>query len=257
MIDSHCHLEQKDYDNDREQVIEKCKEQLKAVITSCALPKDFEKTMKMIENHKNFIFATIGIHPEFIKEISEKEKDDFLEIIKKNKDKIVGIGETGLDYWYIKEKEWQEKQKQWFIQFIELGKELKKPLIIHSRESEEECVKILEDNDAKNVLMHMFGANHLTKRVIENGWSISINAILLKSKKHKKVIRDAPLDRILLETDAPWLAPESLGSERKLRNNPTYIRIVAEKVAEVKKLDFKKIWDQCCQNSINFFNLPL
>ncbi len=130
-------------------------------------------------------------------------------------------------------------------------------MIIHSRKSEQECVKILENNDVKNVLMHMFGANHLTKRIIDNEWFISINTIILRSKKHKKVIRDAPLERILLETDAPWLAPETLGTEKKARNDPTSIKIVAERVAEVKKLDFEAVWKACGQNSIKFFNLPL
>ena len=91
MIDCHCHFEQKDYDKDRDEVIEKCRKQLQAVVTSCAHPKDFELTMKLAEKYKGFVFATVGIHPEYIKEISEQKKNDFIELIKANKDKIVGI----------------------------------------------------------------------------------------------------------------------------------------------------------------------
>jgi TatD DNase family protein len=115
MIDVHCHLEQKDYDKDRDDVIEKCKKELKAVITSCAHPRDFDLTLQLTEKYKNFVFACYGIHPEYIKEVSEKEIDEFLDSLVKNKDKIVAIGETGLDFWWTKEEEWKQKQRELFI----------------------------------------------------------------------------------------------------------------------------------------------
>ncbi|MFQ6020904.1 MAG: TatD family hydrolase [Candidatus Aenigmatarchaeota archaeon] len=257
MIDVHCHLEQKDYDNDRDDVIERCKKELKAIITSCAHPNYFDLTIKMVEKYKNFVFTTCSIHPEYVKEISKNKIDDFIKLIKKNKDKIVGIGETGLDFWYIKEKSWREKQKELFIKMINLAKELGKPIVIHSRNSEEDCIEILENNNAKNVLMHMFGANQLTKRVIDNGWLISVNAIILMSKKHKKVVRDTPIEKLLLETDAPWLNPETLGKEIKKRNDSLTIKLVAEKIADIKKTSFEQVWNQCGKNAINFFKLSI
>jgi TatD DNase family protein len=257
MIDVHCHLEQKDYDNDREEVIEKCRKELKAVITSCAHPRDFELTMRLVENHNGFVFASCGIHPEYVKDISEKEKDDFLDLIVKNKEKIVAIGETGLDYWYIKEKEWQERQKELFVELINLAKELDKPLIIHSREVFEETLDILENNDAKKVNFHMWGANQLLKRILDNGWYVSMNTIILKSKKHKKIARDIPLERLMLETDSPWLAPKRLVEGADERNDPTSIKIVAQKIAEIKKIDFEEVWQKCGENAVNFFNLNI
>ena len=255
MIDIHCHLEQKDYDSDREQIIESCRKELKAVISSCAHPRDFELTMRMVEKHKGFVFASCGIHPEYVKEVSEQEKDDFLDLIVKNKDKIVAIGETGLDYWYIKEKEWQDKQKELFIEMIGLAKELNKPLIIHSREVFKETLDILENQDAKRVDFHMWGANQLLNRILENGWYISMNTIILKSKKHKKIAKDVPLERLMLETDSPWLAPKRLLEGLEVRNDPRSIKIVAEKVSEIKKLPFEEIWQKCGENSIKFFEL--
>jgi TatD DNase family protein len=257
MIDIHCHLEQKDYDKDREDVIEKCRKELKAVITSCAHPRDFELTMRMVENHNGFIFASCGIHPEYVKDISEEQKDNFLDMIVKNKEKIVAIGETGLDYWYIKEKEWQERQKELFIELINLAKELGKPLIIHSREVFEETLDVLENNDAEKVNFHMWGANQLLKRILDNGWYVSMNTIILRSKKHKKIARDIPLDRLMLETDSPWLAPERLTEGKEARNDPRSIKIVAEKIAEIKKLPFDEIWQKCGQNAVEFFNLNI
>lgn len=251
MIDSHCHLEQRDFDLDREEVIEKCKKELKAVVTSCAHPKNFDLTIQMVEKHKNFVFCTVGIHPGSVKEINEKEKDEFLNLIKENKNKINGIGEVGLDFDYIKEKEWQEKQKEWFVEFISFAKELDLPLVIHSRDAYEEAVKILEQEGAKKVLLHMFGANDLIKRVIENDWFVSMNTIVLRSKKHKKVVRDMSIEKLLLETDSPWL-----GLEGK-RNDPTSIKIVAQKISEIKKLSFEDVWKKCGDNSVKFFNLNM
>jgi TatD DNase family protein len=257
MIDVHCHLEQKDYDKDRDEIIEKCKKELKAVITSCAHPRDFDLTLEITEKYKNFVFATCGIHPEYIKEISEREVEETIEKIKQNKDKFVAIGECGLDFFWIKEAEWQQKQRELFIRLIELAKELKKPLVIHSREAYEETVKILEQEDAKEVDMHMFGDNHLAKRVIDNGWFISINTIILKSKSHKKIARDCSLERLMLETDAPWLAPKKLLEGIDEKNDPTSIRLVAEKIAEIKKIAFNEVWKRCGENAIKFFKLPI
>jgi len=257
MIDVHCHLEQKDYDKDRDEIIEKCKKELKAVITSCAHPKDFDLTLQLTEKYKNFVFASCGIHPEYIKEVSEKEVDDFIERIKQNKDKIVAIGETGLDFWWTKEEEWQQKQKELFIRLTSIAKELRKPLVIHSREAYEETLRILEQEDAKEVDMHMFGDHHLTKRIVDNGWFISINTIILRSKSHKKIARDCPIERLMLETDAPWLSPKKLLEGIDEKNDPTSIRLVAEKIAEIKKVNFEEVWNRCGENAIKFFKLPI
>lgn len=257
MIDCHCHLEQPDYNSDRDAVIENCKKELKAIITCSAHTKDFDLTMDMTEKYKNFIFAAAAVHPEYVKDVSEQEIANFFEKLKQNKNRIVAVGETGLDYFWVKEPEWHKKQKELFVKFINLAKQLDKPLIIHSREAEAECVKILEEQNAKKVVMHMFGANQLTARVVQNGWFISVNAILLKSKKHNKVVRDCPLEQLLLETDAPWLAPESLGTGQKIRNTPLTIRAVAEKIAEIKKIPFETVWNACAKNAIRFFRLPI
>jgi len=252
MIDTHCHLEQKDYDNDRDDVIKKCIDAgLKGIITCCAHPDDFRLTMEMVEKYKGFIFATVSIHPEYIKEINDKVVEQFFDVIRKNSDKIVGIGETGLDYYWIKEPEWREKQKELFEKHIQLAFELDKPIVIHARDAFDDTIEILESFNCRRVQMHMFGAHHLTKRVVDNGWFISVNTILFRSKKHKKIVRDTPLENLLLETDAPWLG---LGGKR---NDPTAIVKVAEKIAEIKKVSFEEVWIRCARNAVRFYELPL
>ena len=251
MIDVHCHLEQKEYAEKRNELIKNLKKELKAVITCCAHPKDFELTLELVKTHPNFIFATAGIHPEYVKEISEKEKDEFLEKIKANKKFLVGIGEVGLDYHWIREEEFRRKQREWLSEFIDFSKEVKLPLVIHCRDADEDCLKILETNDAKKVLWHLFGAKHLMKQVMENGYYISIGPILLRSKKHKKIIRDYPLERIMTETDSPWFpVNEKIGY-------PTNVKYVIEKIAEIKKKSFEEIEKITETNAFNFFSLSL
>jgi TatD DNase family protein len=146
----------------------------------------------------------------------------------------------------------QEKQKELFIQFISLSRELSLPLIIHARDSYEDTIKILKMEDAKLVMMHMFGANLLTKQIIENDWYVSMNAIVLKSKRHKKVVRDTPMQRLLLETDSPWLAPEGFGNKR---NDSTSLKFIAKKIADVKKVSFEEVDKVTTENAINLFQL--
>jgi len=251
MIDCHCHLSEPDYQKDRDRVIEKCKKQLKAVITCCAHPNDFNLTMQMLEKHKNFVFATLSIHPIHIEEFNEKQKDEFLDLIVKNRDRIVGIGETGLDYYYYKNIKWQQKQKELFAKLISLAKELKKPIVVHSRDSTEDAVKILEQEDAKQVLMHLFGVRHILTRVLENNWFISVGPIAQRSKKHKKIIRDTPLEKIFLETDSPWFGPEGK------KNDPTAVLGVAKRIAEVKKLNLGEVDRITTDNAIKFFDLKI
>lgn len=248
MIDVHCHLEQKDFDSDRQQVIEKCKSELKAIVTCCARPDDFEKTMKMVSENPGFVFAAAGIHPEYVKEISEDERQKFIEKIRSKKSQVVAIGETGLDYHWISEPDWREKQKKMFIEFINLAKELELPLIIHSRDAMSETLDILEEYKAEKVLMHLFGDRSQLERVIGNGWSISIGPLIKQSKTHKKLARDCPIENIMLETDSPWFG---FGK----RCEPTSIKLVAEKIAETKKLDFETVWQTCGDNARKFFSV--
>ncbi|MCX8194421.1 MAG: TatD family hydrolase, partial [Candidatus Pacearchaeota archaeon] len=210
MIDCHCHLEQKDYEKDRAKLIEHCKNELKAIVTCCAHPKDLLLTLKLVKENRNFIFCSVGIHPEYIKEISERETSETIKEIEENKREIVAIGETGMDYYWTKEQEFREKQKILFKKMIALAKRTDLPLVIHSRDATEDTIKILEQEDmkGKKVLMHLFNERRLLQRVIENGWLISIGPGIKKSKDIRKIARDAPINKILLETDSPWFAQE-------------------------------------------------
>jgi TatD DNase family protein len=250
MIDAHCHLEQKDYDPDREEVVSICKEILKAVVFSCASPKDFQKSLEIVSKYSGFAFLTAGFHPEYVKEFSSEEIDKYFSLIKQNKDKIVAIGECGLDYHWIKEEGWRGKQKELFVRHINLAKELNLPLVIHSRDAEEECLKILEEQKAEKVLLHFFSDKDLVDRAISDGYFISINTLVLQSKSIRKIMKKTPLERLITETDAPWLG---FGK----RNEPIAVKRVIEKIAELEKIPFEKLDEATTRNAKDFFKLKI
>lgn len=250
MVDVHCHLEQEDFDKDRQKVIGSCREKLKSIITCCCHPRDFDLTLDLVKRYKNFIFGAFSIHPEYIKEISEEEIEDFFKKLRENKENITGIGETGLDY-IIEEAEFREKQKDLFLKFIQLAEDLGKPLITHSRRAFFEVVEILEERRIKSVLMHFFTAEELLPKIMENGWFISVNTTLLNSKKIKRIVEALPLEKILTETDSPWL-----GGEGK-RNSPLTVKSVIEGISEIKRMRFEEVDRITTQNAIEFFKLPI
>ena len=149
MIDTHCHLDQEDYDKDRSQKIKKWKEEIDAVITSCAHPRDYDLTIQLVNNYKDFVFASASIHPKYIQELGENQIKKYIEKIESAKNSFIAVGETGLDYNWVKESNWQIKQKELFKKFIVLSQKLNLPLVIHSRDATEEVLEILEkaDND--------------------------------------------------------------------------------------------------------------
>ncbi|MCD5396492.1 MAG: TatD family hydrolase [Candidatus Pacebacteria bacterium] len=249
MIDVHCHLEQEDYQKDRGKVVEGCKKELRAVIDSCCHTQDFDIGLELAEKYKNFFFLCVGIHPTYIEEISDKETKKAFDWIEKHKDKIVGIGETGLDFKVAKEEPQKEKQKNLFLKFIDLARSLDKPLVVHSRKAFFDSVEILEKTGAKKVLMHFFTEPKLVPKILENGWFVSVNTTLLTSKDIKKIVKELPLERIMTETDSPWLG------ENGKRNDPRRVKPVIEEIARLKNLSFEEVDEITTQNAIKFFNL--
>ena len=252
MIDSHCHLEEEAYRKDLDDVIRTCREQgLKALITVCADPEDWDKTLDLVNNYKGFVFACASVHPIYIDRITTQQVDEYFQKLRDNRDVLVAIGETGADYFHVKETSLQKKQLELFRLHIELARELDKPVVVHCRDAFADVIDILENEGAKRVMMHLFGGQKFTERVIKNGWWISAGPILLKSKSHKKIIRDMPLEKIMLETDSPWFGQDGR------RNTPVSVIQVAERIAEIKKADVSYISDITDKNARGFFSLPV
>lgn len=250
MIDVHCHLEHEKFKNNK-QLIQSLKEELKAVITSSPHPEDFEYSLQLKKEFDGFVFLCVGLHPEYIEEFSEETLDFFEDFVKGNKDEIVSIGEIGLDYFWVKDERLREKQKWFFEKLVELAKSINRPITVHIRDAYEDAFRILEKIDYQKVHLHMFGGDKFLDKVISNEWKISVGPILLRSKKHKKIVKNLPLERIMLETDSPWM---KINDRESL---PSEVKLVAEKICEIKKVSLGEVEKETDKNAISFFNLEL
>jgi len=244
------HLEQKDYDKDRDKLISEWKKKLKVIVTSCADIADWKLTKELVSKYKGFVFATAGVHPQYVNKYSDEEVGEFIKVLKKEKKNIVGIGEVGLDFHWIKDEKLREKQKEWFVKFIRLARELEIPLVVHSWSACLECVEILEEQGmiGRKVLLHMFGDNKLVERIAKNGWHVSIGPGIQRSKTTRKIARDMPLNLILMETDSPWFGDGERGT-------PLNVFKAAEKAAEIRRISVEELEKQTDLNATKFFGL--
>lgn len=233
-VDSHCHLNDEAYKDDLEAVIEDAINS--GVCYLNVIGYDLESSKKAIElaNKYKEVYTTIGIHPENIEGLDF----DVLDEIKKlaSDPKVIAIGEIGLDYYWYKDKEIHKKQKQWFIKQIELANELDLPISIHAREASNDTYEILANNNCikKGVLHCYSGSTEMLKRFYELGYYFGFDGpITYKNAiEPKKNVEICPLDRILSETDCPYLTPVPF---RGKRNSPAYIPYIVKQMAEIKQ----------------------
>jgi TatD DNase family protein len=174
-----------------------------------------------------------------------------LKLIEENKDKIVGIGEAGLDYHREEDLEKRDRQKVVFEKFICLTKRLKLPLVIHSWDAEEDCFGMVTGRGIPCIFHCYSGSVDLAKRIVDAGFFVSVSTHVCFSKDHKKIARAVPLDSMLLETDSPFLDPE------RKRNMPWNIKLSAEKIAKEKGITKEKVLWAARENAIRVFGLKL
>lgn len=253
LIDSHAHLDDRRFDLDRDTLIKKLKnENIDIVINPGA---DLKTSIKAVELSKKYdnIYAAVGIHPHDVKYIDENTIYE-LEKLSKN-DKVIAIGEIGLDYYYDNSP--RELQKKWFREQIKLAKKLNLPIIVHDRDAHKDTFDIIkeeQDGSLSGVLHCYSGGVELAKEFIKLGFYISFAGPLTfkNAKTPKEVAKEIPIDKILIETDSPYLTPHPY---RGKRNNPTYVYYVAEMLAQVKNMTFKEIAEITSSNTKNLFNI--
>jgi len=239
MIDSHCHLDHEPLFNNLKEILNRSKKiGLTKLLTISTTFKSFEKILHIV-NLDPMIYGTFGIHPH---ESSANivTKDIIIKSIKKNK-KIVGVGETGLDFFYNHSE--KDKQISSFKAHIEASIDLNLPLIVHSRNAEIETFNTLnlyKKNNLK-ILMHCFtGSYNFVKKLVALNTYFSASGIITfkNSKELQETFKNIPLDRLLIETDSPFLAPIPM---RGKKNEPSFIKYTAEKLAELKSLSYEEI----------------
>ncbi|MBZ5203101.1 TatD family hydrolase [Planomicrobium chinense] len=252
-IDTHVHLNADQYDEDLNEVIDRALENnVTKMIVIGFDRKTIERAMELAEKHE-FIYAVVGWHPVDAIDCTEEDLKWIEELAAH--DKVVGIGETGLDYYWDKSP--KEIQQEVFRKQIRLAKKVQLPIIIHNRDATEDVLRILKEEEAHEVggVMHCFGGSVETAREsIAMNFMISLGGPVTfkNAKKPKEVATEIPLEHLMIETDAPYLAPHPY---RGKRNEPSYVPLVAEEIARLKGISAEEVGRITTRNAEQFFKL--
>ena len=248
MIDTHAHILSEFYDN-IEDVIQHLKNKNIINVINCG--DSIKSSLEIIElskKYKDYMLPAIGIHPDNIDTDYNKIKD--LEKLIKN-NKIVGIGEIGLDYYHNKEN--KEEQIKLFSQQIDLAEKYNLPIIVHTRDSIQDCFNILKSKHSKGIIHCFSGSLEMAKEFIKLGYYLGIGGVItFKNSKLYKVIEQIDLSYIVLETDSPFLSPEP---HRGTKNTPSNIIFVAQKIAEIKQLNIDEVIRITTNNARKIFDI--
>ena len=254
LIDSHCHLDFSDFKEDMPLVLQRARESGVGVMqTICTRLSRFPEVLALTSQEDN-IYCSVGIHPHNVEEEPEFQPFKILEEIGLNQ-KIIGIGETGLDYFYDHSD--REKQRASFVAHIEVARESGLPVIIHSRDADKDMIQILKEESAKGTfpgVIHCFTAGYeLAKTAINCGLSISLSGIITfkNAEELRAVAKTLPIDHLLLETDAPFLAPAHC---RGQRNEPSFLKHTAEFVSTMLDIDSFVLEERTTGNFYRLFN---
>ena len=253
-IDTHAHLTFPEYQIDLPEVIKRAQEaNLEAIIDIALDDGAIKRSLRMAEEYPGFVYTAAGLHPHDASEWTDDIPHKIRELAEKKK--IVAIGEMGLDFHY--ELSPIEKQKEVFRKFLQLSQELDLPAVIHSRDASKDTMLIIhEENKGKlKGVLHCFsGDMDLAKEALNIGLLISFtgNITFPKADKIRNAAKEIPLDRIMIETDCPFLAPQTY---RGKRNEPAYVVKVAEQIAEVKSISVEEAAEQTTKNAKRFFKI--
>jgi TatD DNase family protein len=243
-FDIHAHLNFPDFDVDRKEVVGRAGDAGVAVINVGADKESSEKAVELAEQNDN-MWASVGLHPNDAEEFDY----DFYKKLALNK-KVVAIGECGLDF-YRAPKNQFKKQEEIFIKQIELANEVNKPLMLHIRRAYEEAYEILKTHAKVKCNLHFFaGTLEDAKKFLELGFYFSFTGVITFARNYDEIIRFLPIDKIMSETDCPFVAPEPF---RGKRNEPAYVVEVVKKIAEIRGEDFEKVRAQLLSNARIFF----
>lgn len=254
LIDAHAHPDATQFDADRDEMIARAREAGLTRIVAVGQwhkPGDFGGAHALAARMPELFVSTVGIHPHEVAKVPAEDWDKLAEIAALPE--TVAVGETGLDYFY--EHSPREEQRQWFRHQLDLAARLGKPVIVHTRDADDDTFEILKEKRPAQGVIHCFtGGPERAKAYLDLGLWISVAGVV--SFKNADDLREAvklvPIDRLLIETDCPYLAPIPF---RGKRNEPAYVKHVAEKIAEVKGLPVEEVAARTAENARRFFRL--
>lgn len=252
LIDSHAHLEMREFDADREDVVRRASEAgVEAIVTVGTTLRDCRKALAIAARHEA-VYAALGIHPHDVKGVDERTYDDIRKLARGPK--VVAYGEIGLDF--FRNRSPRDVQIRRFGEQLELADELGLPVIIHDRDAHAETLNMLKAwKGKKRGIVHCFsGDAAMARKCLDMGFYISVPGPVTypRSEKLWEVVRQVPLERMLVETDAPYLAPQQ---HRGRRNEPAYVVHTAKKIADLKGLTLAEVAEATSQNSRAVFGI--
>jgi TatD DNase family protein len=248
MIDIHAHLCFPDFGRDVDEVVRKARQEIDGVVVSSARYDEGVKVLELCRRNRGFLFPTLGYHP-----TEGTDPNEVMSLIRENSRDVVGVGEAGLDYHWEKDPNKRKDQERIFRMFISLAQELKKPLVIHSWDAENECFELVKESGLTCVFHCFSGKKDLAQEILNvPEFYISVSTQVLFNKNLRKVAKATPLDRLLLETDSPFLSPV-----KNERNVPWNILLSADKLSELLHVDASEILNAARENAVRVFGLEL
>ncbi len=254
LFDSHAHLNDERFDEDREELINSLQEKGVDLVLNPGACIETSKSSVELANKYDFIYAAVGVHPHDVGNMTEDDIETLRKLALEN-DKVKAIGEIGLDYYYDTYP--REDQKKWFKRQIELANELKLPIIIHDRDAHGDTFEIIKNTKSPEIgcVLHCYSGNvELAREYVKMGCYISIPGTVTfkNNKKTVEVAKEIPLEYLLIETDSPYMAPVP---NRGKRNDPSMVQFVADKIAQEKGISYEQVCEATKENAKRFFNI--
>lgn len=251
MMDAHCHLNSPKFSKDITEVIKRAKKEINGIVTSAVSIEGLLKSLELRKDYPDFIHVTAGIYPAHTANIGERELEEHINHIIELKKEIVAIGEIGPDFHRIRDEKGRGKQLKVLADFLNLAEELNLPLVVHARESEREALNVVKNSNV-NVIFHCFSGDEKTAREIsESGFFLSIPTLVCYVRHYQDLVKNIPLENLILETDSPCLSP----FRNIRRNEPVFLKEAVKKVAELLEIPFEKISEITEENTIQAYNI--
>lgn len=252
IIDTHAHYDDGQFDADREELLGSMEEGgIGLIVNAGSTVASWDKIVELTEKYP-FVYGAVGVHPDEVGELDEEKFLRMSDLL--DRDKIVAVGEIGLDYYWDKEK--HDLQKEWFVRQLGLAREKEMPVIIHSREAAADTFDIMKQHAAgMKAVIHCYSYSpEMAREYVKMGYYIGVGGVVTfkNAKKLKQVVQEIPLESIVLETDCPYLAPVPY---RGKRNCSLYLPYVAEQIAELKGTTVEEVIQQTEKNSRELYGL--
>ena len=252
IFETHAHYDDEQFDLDREELLSSMPEQgVGTIVNVSATYESCRRVVDLVQKYP-FMYAAVGIHPDEVGSLNEERFQQMKELCKQ--EKVVAVGEIGLDYYWDNES--HDVQKEWFVRQLDLARELNLPVLIHSREAAADTMEIMKEHgQGLRGVIHCYSySKEQAKEYVKMGYYIGVGGVVTfkNARKLKETVEEIPLTSIVLETDCPYLAPVPF---RGKRNNSSYIKYVAEEIAEIKGISYEAVVEQKEKNARDLYNL--